>query len=282
MLNDFDKAIPEPRGCGEREAGGVYAECGLSPFGAPLEHLLFDPPLPLPDGVDLVNKPQLWMRTDPVTSDPVLDPDTNLPIYDLLIWVGAEHYPEAPDYIEETRRLGASRRLNPQMELFKLTRRSRMLLAHPHAIIVPWQDLIPPERCRKRIPYHDQAFFERLYQDELEENEVLDATYDDERLGPCVFKLWDVLPKDGAIEIFDRADDQPLCIRRIGSTTYEYSPTGEQVSSWEPGFILGLPITNIALIQFENGSVHERAKAKLLQGMEQNGEMALPFYETDK
>ncbi len=281
MFN-FDKAIPEPRGCGEREPGGVYAECGLSPFGSPLEHFLFDPPLPLSEGMDLVNKPRVYQRVDPASGEAVLDPQTNEPIYDLLIWVGAEHYPEAPDYIEETRRLGASRRLNPQMDLSKLTRKSRMLLAHPHAIIVHGLDLIPPQRCRKHIPYHDQTFFESVFQDDLEEGEVLDATYDDERVGPCVFKLWDVLPKDEAIETFDREGSLPLCMRQIGSTLYEYEPTGEEVAAWEPGFILGLPISNIALIQFEDGSVNKKAKEKLLKGLEVNQGSALPFYETDK
>ena len=57
---DFPKADPVPRGCGEREPGGVYAECGLSPRGRPLEEFLFDPPLPIPEGLDLINKPQLW------------------------------------------------------------------------------------------------------------------------------------------------------------------------------------------------------------------------------
>ena len=120
MFDNFPKAIPEPRGCGEREEGGVYAECGLAPMGSPLEHFLFDPPWPLPDGLDLINKPQLWQRADPVTGEPVLDPETHAPVYDLLIWIGAEHYPEAVDYIEETRRLGASRRLNPKLDLDKL------------------------------------------------------------------------------------------------------------------------------------------------------------------
>jgi len=98
---DFPRAIPEERGCGDREPGGVYVESGLSPYGSPLEHFLFDPPLPLPAGVDLVNKPQLWQRVDPETQEPVLDSETGRPVYDLLIHIGAEHYPYAPDYIEE-------------------------------------------------------------------------------------------------------------------------------------------------------------------------------------
>ncbi len=283
MFEAFPKAVPEPRGCGDREEGGVYAESGLSASGgSPLEHFLFDPPLPLPDGVDLVNKPQLWQRIDPISGEPVLDPVTDIPVYDLLIWIGAEHYPEAVDYIEETRRLGASRRLNPQMDLSKLTCASRMLLAHPRVIIASWRDLLPPRFCRKHLPYHDQGFYERVYSDQLEVGETLDATHDDERVGPCIFKLWEVLSKDEAIETFEREGHHPLCLRQIGSTIYEYTPTGEQVSEWQAGFILGLPITGIALIQYQDGSVNPRAKDKLLLGMEHNGEMALPFYTTDR
>jgi hypothetical protein len=282
MFDDFPKAIAEPRGCGDREEGGVYAECGPSPYGSPLEYFLLDPPLPLPDGLDLVNKPQLWQRADPVSGKPVLDAETNEPVYDLLIWIGAEHYPEAVDYIEETRRLGASRRLNPNMDLSKLTRRSRMLLAHPRAIIASWRDLLVPQFCKKHLPYHDQIFYEHLYRDQLEPGEGLDVTHDDERAGPCIFKLWEVLPKDEAIETFEREGHSPLCLRRIGSTTYDYCPTGEKVTAWEPGFILALPITGIALIEYQDGSVNTRAKDKLLMGMEQNGHMALPFYQTDR
>ncbi len=270
---DFPRAIPDERGCGDREPGGVYVECGLSPYGRPLEHFMFDPPLPLPEGVDLVNKPQLWLRVDPATQEPVLDLATGRPVYDLLIHIGAEHYPFATDYLEETRRLGASRRLNANLDLSLLTRRSRMLLAHPKAIIVPWRDLTPPDWCSKRRPRHDLASYALL---------GLDAMTDEGRVGPCIFKLWDVLPRDEANEVFEQEDERTVCLRTCGSTIYEYRPTGEEVTEWEPGFILGLPITGIALIQHADGTVNEKAKAKLLEGSAQNGEVALPFYETDK
>ena len=87
---DFPKADPVSRGCGDREPGGVYAESGLSSKGRPLEEFLVDPPLPIPPGLDLVNKPQTWQRMLP-SGEPALDGD-GLPLYDLLIWVGAEFY----------------------------------------------------------------------------------------------------------------------------------------------------------------------------------------------
>ena len=122
---DFPKADPVSRGCGDREPGGVYAECGLSSRGRPLEEFLIDPPLPIPPGLDLVNKPQTWQRMLP-SGEPALDGE-GLPIFDLLIWVGAEFYTYCPDYLEETRRYGASRRLNPNLDLSLLSRSSRML-----------------------------------------------------------------------------------------------------------------------------------------------------------
>jgi len=273
MFDDFPKAIPEPRGCGDRKPNGVYAESGLSPFGQPIEHLLFDPPLPLPAGLDLVNKTLLWQRVDPQSGEPELDPVTGRPIYDLLIHVGAEYYPYAPDYIEETRRLGASRKLNPNLDLSLLTLRSRMLLAHPKAIPVNWQDLTLPEVCKKHRLKHDMASYNLLHHD---------PTSDHEREGPCIFKLWDLIPQKEASEVIEVQGERPLCLCEIGSTLYEYRPTEEVVAAWEVGFLLGLPLTGLALIQCEDGSVNEQAKAKVVSGLEQNGEMALPFYETDR
>src|SRR5437588_11432830 len=104
---DFPKADPVPRGCGEREPGGVYAESGLSLRGRPLEEFLFDPPLPIPEGLDLINKPQLWQRT--LASGELALDEEGLPIFDLLIWVGEGHYQSCPDYLQGTRRYRPSR-----------------------------------------------------------------------------------------------------------------------------------------------------------------------------
>ena len=147
---DFPKADPVPRGCGDREPGGVYAECGLSSRGRPLEEFLIDPPLPIPPGLDLVNKPQTWQRLLP-SGEPALDGE-GLPIFDLLIWVGQEHYPYVPDYLEEVIRFGASRRLNPNLDLSLLSRSSRMILAHPHVLNTAWQTQRPPQSCKKEVP----------------------------------------------------------------------------------------------------------------------------------
>ena len=309
--HDFPKADPVPRGCGEREPGGVYAESGLSPRGRPLEEFLFDPPLPIPEGLDLVNKPQLWQRTL-ASGEPALDAEEQ-PIYDLLIWVGEEHYPYCSDYLEEVKRYGASRKLNPNLDLSLLSRSSRMILAHPHVLNTRWQEQRPPQNCKKRIPGHDTPIVhdeeaadtrdesgEGLHSYLLAQSVVSNtepllpaASPTTPQTGPCLFKLWELIPREAAQTVIETADGEegaqdagieslPLCLREIGSTIYQYRPTGESADGLVPGLFAALPITGFALVHFQDGSVNEQAKAKILAGLEAREQHALPFYEIDR
>jgi hypothetical protein len=254
---DFPKADPVSRGCGDREPGGVYVESGLSSKGRPLEEFLVDPPLPIPEGLDLINKPQTWQRMLP-SSDPALDVD-GLPIYDLLIWVGAEFYPYCVDYLEETRRFGASRRLNPNLDLSLLSKSSRMILAHPLVINTLWQEQRLPESCKKEVPGHDTSIANHDHEGadamNVRNREMIAGPHlqDDEnsteaflplvltnspQRGPCIFKLWELIPQEAAQTVIDVVESEagnrssdtvtfPLCLRQIGSTVYQYHPTGE-------------------------------------------------------
>ena len=75
---------------------------------------------------------------------------------------------------------------------------------------------------------------------------------------------------------------RPLCLSEIGSTIYPYHPTGESADGLVPGLLAALPITGFALIRFQDGSVNERAREKLLAGREKRQDHALPFYEADR
>jgi hypothetical protein len=262
MFDDFLKADPVPRGCGEREPGGVYVESGLSPWGRPIEEFLIDPPLPIPEGLDLVNKPQLRQRTS-FSGEPILD-EQEQPIYDLLIWIGQEFYPYCCDYIEETRRYGASRRLNSNLDLSLLSQASRMILAHLGVINTLWQEQRPPQECGKHMLGH---------------------TGEPAHIGPCLFKLWELIPQDAAsamVNLEGAAEEYPLCLRDIGSTTYHYHPTGESEDGLVPGLFAALPVTGFALIQFADGSVNEKAKRKIVAGLETHGDQAVPWYESQQ
>jgi hypothetical protein len=298
---DFPKAIPVPRGCGEREPGGVYIECGLSPYGRPLEDFLIDPPLPPPEGKgkeELANKPQLWVRTartdpdDPSTEYVVMNPGTEQPIVDLLLWIGAEYYPFVSDYIEEVRRFGASRKLNPNLDFSQLTRWSRMILIHPYALNTLWEQQRHPRTCAKSVPGHALAErddgegeeHEHGWQDEGEapEADVEGATSLDAHTGPCLSKCYELIPAEAAQTPPEPGEVPLFCLRQIGSTIYSYRPTGESADGLRPGIFAALPITGFALIQMSDGAVNERAKAKIEDAQERNGSMALPFYESDQ
>lgn len=214
------RAIPEPRGCGERESGGCYVESGVGPYGCELEFFMIDPPRPLPPGLDLINKPQILPRLS-ATGSQECD-ETGRPIFDLFMHIGAASYPYAPDFIEETRRLGASRRLNSNLDLSLLTRASRMILAHPKAIPQNWTHLQPPARCKKDLDWHDLAFYQRRAADPLPSVQ---------RPAPCLFKAWELIPRDQG-ELTEEVEGQlPLYLRRIGSTVYSYTPTNERIGS---------------------------------------------------
>jgi len=309
---DFPKADPVPRGCGDREPGGIYAECGLSSRGRPLEEFLIDPPLPIPPGLDLVNKPQTWQRLLP-TGEAALDGE-GLPIFDLLIWVGQEHYAYCPDFLEEVKRYGASRRLNPNLDLSLLSQSSRMILAHPLVLNTAWQTQRPPESCKKEVPGHDGA----ITASEDEAEGAMSKTGEEitikpllhligngtaslipvvqpelPQTGPCLFKLWDLIPREAAQTAIDILDSEvgelppgaellPLCLREIGSTIYQYRPTGESADGLVPGMFAVLPITGFALIRFQDGSVNEQAKEKIVAGLQVHGSHAIPVYETDR
>jgi hypothetical protein len=109
-MTEYAQAVR--RGCGTRKQGGVYAECGSSRKGKPVEAFLLCPPV-------VVDDKALG-----------LSPDGN--VWD---WVGSTHYPNVTDFIEEVRRFGLSRRSPKTIDFSRLGPNSRMILLHSKAHI---------------------------------------------------------------------------------------------------------------------------------------------------
>lgn len=114
------------RGCGNRRQGGVYAECGRSPFGYEVEHFLLCPPV-LVDVKEIGLSP-LGVQLNPVTVD-------GKEVWHVWDWVGSKFYPNVADFIEEVRLYGMSRRLSRELDFSKLTPESRIFLLHANAHI---------------------------------------------------------------------------------------------------------------------------------------------------
>ena len=140
----------KPRGCGERKAGDLYLCVGQSEGGKPIEHFMLDPPIPWHKGH--FQGCELFTRSDGIV--------------DIIMWVGAEHYPFIPDFIEEARHHGISKKIPRSGDYSMLTPfKSTLMLVHPRCIhnvqynlkstggtIVPHisrpaEDFVPSQEC---------------------------------------------------------------------------------------------------------------------------------------
>lgn len=107
------------RGCGARVEGGLYACTDVSPFGKPIEFFLVDPAV-------------RWIG--PQLRSPMLAEDGEGVVH-VLIGVGAEYYPTVPDFVEEARVMGVSKRLPRDFDPARLTPGvSKLCLIHPRAV----------------------------------------------------------------------------------------------------------------------------------------------------
>ena len=124
-------AMPVLRGCGTRKKGGVYAECGMSPYGRPVEDYLLDPVVPLdPASIGLtaigqVLKPAEYMDDGTTLASPPI-------IFD---WIGQTHYYHPTDYIEEIRRFGLSTRLSLPLKAITGLKDARIVPVHARAAL---------------------------------------------------------------------------------------------------------------------------------------------------
>jgi len=148
--------VSEERGCGEREAGGIYLMTPLSAGGRPVEEFLVCPPVPIrdPDAAGV----------SPIGVKVVQEGGTN----HVVDWVGREHYPLVTDFVEEVRRMGVSRRVPKTFPFQLLSDRSMMILLHSRAVIANWNELAAAlyenaegdagawRGCPLRIPTHTQ------------------------------------------------------------------------------------------------------------------------------
>ena len=107
------------RGCGRRSENSLYLCVSESPLGEDVTYFLVDPA-------------KAW------TGGPFRAPmvfEDRRGTHHLLMWIGGTYYPYVPDFVEEARRLGVSKKVPVNYDFSKLTPgRSQLLLVHPRAI----------------------------------------------------------------------------------------------------------------------------------------------------
>jgi hypothetical protein len=226
------------RACGRRMRGGIYAETRLSEDGHPIEAFIVDPPIPVDIG--LLGLAAVGVQLIEVESPAI----TMHGIHHVFDVVGQEYYPYPADYIEETRRLGASRRLPANLNgrslpaFSQLGPGSRLVLIHARAVIENFVDYPQPPRvqCPKGIDTHAISPLPEM----------------------CAGLWWHDLPDqpdESGRSAAVVAHHALTVLRRIeGGTRYlGYPRPVEIVPSYQHGIFLSLPISNLAVIQGGDG-----------------------------
>jgi hypothetical protein len=223
------------RACGRRIRGGVYAETRLSEDGLPIEYFIVDPPAPIDPGqLGLAAVGVKLIEINVANAKRSLISKPALPacdgIHHIFDVVGQEFYPYPADYVEETRRLGASRRLPANLDFSRLGPGSRLMLIHARAVIENFSAYPQPPQveCPKGIEAHALCPLPEM----------------------CAGLWWHDLP--------DQPDDSGLVLRQIeGGTQYRGYPRPEGLAPiYQHGVFLSLPISNLAVIK--GGEATER------------------------
>jgi len=224
------------RGCGDRVAGGVYLSCPTSDHGHPTECFLLDPPKPIEAAVLGLSPRGVTLFDDASGRTHVMD------------WIGAESYPNVADFIEETRRLGVSRRIAKTEEFARLGPGSKLFVVHARALITNPADYYQalPEQDWYTCPA--TTAFAHCGRGQAEAHRF-GAEMDAE---PCG-RLWWHDVAGG--ELSDLG-----CWRTIGSTVYPCAPTPEGVTPrYELAIFGAFPIKQIEVVADHEGTGTESA-----------------------
>lgn len=248
------------RGCGTaRIQGGLYAECGLSENGVPLESFMFDPAILVPESLDLNARGVQLLERDGV--------------WHLVDHVGSQHYPNVADFVEEVRAFGLSRRLPTSLDFAKLSAGSRILLCHSRAHIANWREY----RAETADATHDCPKT-RAWPEFAARPGHAEGT-----AGPCSGLWWEDVeggePVTGlalvdAGGVPDQAPDARrretrLVRRAIGGTSYAAQRRPDGVTpKYHEAFFLSMPLTRIAAVRHQDGQhVRNAERARAARGI---------------
>jgi hypothetical protein len=247
----------DERGCGRRQRGGIYIEAGKCTVPSrrcrPIWDFLIDPPQPIA-GLNIPNR-GVMIRERPDGSG----------VYDVYDRVGEKFYPNVADFVEETRRMGLSRRLGANTDFDKLTTDSMIFLAHPKAIVTNadlayqllWEESdaytgAHPWSCRCGKPDHNRIL-----------TAIESGTF--ERPLPSCVSLWWELVRGGD-EVWDPSKPPRTVRRAMPAFAYEARHAPEGFSpDYEEGLFLKYRIRNLTVIKDPVADTHVKAVEKAAQ-----------------
>lgn len=182
------------RGCGTRVDGELCVMSASSLYGKPIEDFLIDPPVKFTGGP---------------FRGVIFERDT------ASFWVGEDSYPYCPDFIEETRLYGSSRRIAiNKSHIEKFARVKKLLYIHPLAYQRE-QEILKIDFCPKGKEKHLQG------------------------AEPCIRNLYYFIDGKGVLEG-----------KRVFTESTSYSVPGPTVPSPKllPGYSLWLPFSHLEYV----------------------------------
>ena len=237
-------SIPVARGCGKRVFGGVYFECGTSPWGREIEEFLIDPPIP-------VDTHEMGISAQGVKV--ILYNG----LYHVADWVGRTGYPNPTDDIEECRRFGMSARgeLPTQEDYQKLTVKSRVLRIHSRAYLnEPARRALWEHRVGMGNTYNwTFCPTSNSNHNDLEQNLNITTSM-------CIGLLWENVTPITKDDTISRKGTRTMpsftyeCVEGFGFNADE---------AYQPAIYMALPITRIVVINDPETGLHEKKLKKL-------------------
>lgn len=238
------------RGCGDRQQAGVYACTRLGTQGMPLEYFMVDPPVPVNPLALGLSAIGVKVLTDPKTG-----------IAHVWNWVGAQHYINPCDFIEEGRRFGFSTRMElSAADYAKLGPNSRIIHVHARAIIAARRADFTADRvlyrAGQREPYCPKGLPEHRGRD-----------------FPCLGLTWENVERGEPV--LDPTLPRRVVERTVGVTVYRAahrpfaSPDGDDLIPAPPtlpAVFLRLPLHGIEVVRDRSEQRGHEAKLLKLKG----------------
>jgi hypothetical protein len=214
--------------------GGVYLETLLGNGGLPVEAFLIEDPI------------KADLNALGASSLGVSMLKTKDGAWNVLDWIGEQHYPNVADFVEEVRAMGLSRRISRNLDFSKLTPASRVLTVHRKAFVENWRTFYDddnPMLQPKETPASER--FEKWRCPKGRHGHEKGVCHED---GCCIGAWWhDIVGGQPIIEGSRRVE------RTCGSTVYQaISP--EHSGTYSAAIFAAFPISRIAVIRDPEGS----------------------------
>jgi len=234
------------RCCGKRQEESVYACCGVSPWGKPIEDYIVDPARIWLPGFQRGVKIMPRLEHTIISAEQSIDDEIN----DLIIFVGKSFYPSPWDFVEETRGYGASRKVIPTLPFDKLTPDvSNMVFVHSRAIPIFIYT------CDRGAP------LEHCHQIDMGGWDNAGAGHHPDE-SSCTFALRDLTHLIGSKMVKLHEDGKNFDVELPAFTyrgkvldAYDENYHDDSEFDWQVGVFLTLPLTHVEFCRKENVKV---------------------------